>query len=90
MNKELILLIVNLLSNRNEVIEYCSELGVVWSSDGEIGWNEKEIWCEEFMSGEYKWMDKGIDGINIEFEYNDEDILCFKLWIGNLFINGIF
>jgi hypothetical protein len=89
MNKEMVMLIVNLLSNNSVVLNYLSESGDVWSDRGKIGFDEKWIWCEEFMSGNYEWMDVGVDEIKIEFYYNIEDILCFKLWVGNLFVDGI-
>jgi len=89
MNKEMVMLIVNLLSNNVIVLDYLKNMGDVWGNGGEIGFNEKEIWCEEFMGGNYKWVDEGINGVNIEFYYNEEEILCFKLWVGNLFVDGI-
>jgi len=95
MKKEIVILVVDLLSKRDEVLEYMSE-GEVWGNGGEIGFDDNEIWCEEFMSGKYKWLDEECSeygGIKIEFEKNDiEDleVLCFKLWIGKLYIEGMF
>jgi hypothetical protein len=90
MNKEMVMLIVNLLSNNSVVLDYLIEGGDGWSSKGYVGFDKEWIWCDEFMSGKYEWIDEGVDEVKIEFYYNEEEILCFKLWVGNLFVDGIF
>jgi hypothetical protein len=89
MSKEIVMLVVDLISNKSELVDYMSEMGDVWGTSGEKGFDEQEIWCEEFMSGNYKWVKEENDGVKIEFYYDEEEILCFKLWVGNLFVEGI-
>ena len=93
MSKEIVMLVVDLLGKRGEVLEYMREMGEVWGNGGEIGYDENDIWCDEFMSGNYKWLDEECSeygGIKVEFKMNNsEDILCFKLWVGNLYVEGM-
>jgi hypothetical protein len=90
LSKEEVLLIIYLLVNDKVVLKYLSE-GESWSDRGEIIINENEFSVEEFLSAEYGWLEKEkYDYVEIEFDYNDEDILMFNLYIGKLLVKGIF
>jgi hypothetical protein len=92
LSKEEVLLIIYVLVNNKVVLKYLSEeVGEYWSDRGEIIINEDEFSVEEFISADYGWLEKEkYNYVEIEFNYNDEGILMFDLYIGKLLVKGIF
>jgi hypothetical protein len=92
LSKEEVLLIIYVLVNNKVVLKYLSEeVGEYWSDRGEIIINEDKFSVEEFISADYGWLEEEkYNYVEIEFNYNNEGILMFDLYIGKLLIKGIF